>query len=111
MEILIIGAGVIGTIYGWQLQKAGCNVTHLVRQSKIDLYKSSGIQMKCLDLRNAKSQISEEGYQPSFVDSFSDTNEYYFILVAVNSNQLEDVLDMLNTGFFYRIISKPESVF
>lgn len=97
MEILIIGAGVIGTIYGWQLQKAGSQVTHLVRKSKIDRYKSSGIQMKCLDLRNSQSRVSEEGYSPNFVDSISDNDEYDFILVAVNSNQLEDVLIMLKT--------------
>ena len=97
MEILIIGAGVIGTIYGWQLQKTGCNVTHLVRQSKIALYKSTGIQVKCLDLRTSKNSVIEEGYFPNFVTSISDNREYDFILVAVNSNQLEDVLIMLKT--------------
>ncbi len=96
MEILIIGAGVIGTIYGWQLQKAGCHVTHLVRKSKIELYKSSGILMKCLDLRNSKNRMIEEEYTPNFVETISDNNEFDFILVAVNSNQLEDILHMLN---------------
>lgn len=95
MKILILGAGVIGTIYGWQLQKTGCSVSHLVRNSKIDLYKTSGIQMKCLDLRNSKSRVIEESYTPNFVDSISDHNDYDFILVAVNSNQLEDVLLIL----------------
>ena len=94
-KILILGAGVIGTIYGWQLQKTGSSITHLVRKSKIDFYKSSGIQMKCLDLRNTQSREIEEGYYPNFVDSISDNGEYDFILVAVNSNQLEDVLHVL----------------
>lgn len=95
MRILVVGAGVIGSIYGWQLQKAGCEVTHLIRKSKIDLYNSSGIQMRCLDLRTSKGNCFEERYQPEFVDTISESEDYDFILVAVNSNQIEDVLVML----------------
>jgi 2-dehydropantoate 2-reductase len=94
-KILILGAGVIGTLYGWQLQKSGCNVTHLIRKSKIDMYKSSGIQIRCLDLRTSKRSVIEEGYHPGFVDSLSKNEKYDFIIVAVNSNQLEDILHML----------------
>lgn len=94
-KILIIGAGVIGCLYGWQLQKAGCEVTHMVRKSKIDFYKSSGIQIKCLDLRSSKGKNVEERFLPNFVDSFSDFENYDFIIVAVNSNQLEDILPQL----------------
>lgn len=32
MNILIFGAGVIGTTYAWQLSEAGNNVTLLVRE-------------------------------------------------------------------------------
>jgi len=94
-KILIIGAGVIGTLYGWQLQKAGCEITHLIRKEKYDQYHSSGIQIKCLDLRSSSSNHVEERYLPIFVHSLSDFDEYDFIIVAVNSNQLEDVLVML----------------
>jgi len=34
VKILIYGAGVIGTSYGWQLAEAGQDVTFLVRQEK-----------------------------------------------------------------------------
>jgi 2-dehydropantoate 2-reductase len=95
MRIFVIGAGVIGSIYGWQLQKSGCEVTHLIRKTKIDLYKSSGIHMRCLDLRTSKRSVIEEEYYPGFVESLSKNEEYDFIIVAVNSNQLEDVLVLL----------------
>jgi len=32
MKVLIIGRGVVGTIYGWALSKAGIDVTHVVRK-------------------------------------------------------------------------------
>lgn len=94
-KILIMGAGVIGTLYGWQLQNSGYQVTHLIRKSKIDFYKLSGLRMSCLDLRTSKGNVIEEGYHPSFVDSFSENDKYDFIIVAVNSNQLEEILLML----------------
>lgn len=34
MKILIYGAGVVGCTYGWQLSKAGCDVTVLVRNGQ-----------------------------------------------------------------------------
>ena len=34
MKILIYGAGVVGCTYGWQLSKAGCDVTVLVRKGQ-----------------------------------------------------------------------------
>jgi pyruvate/2-oxoglutarate dehydrogenase complex dihydrolipoamide dehydrogenase (E3) component len=34
MKLLIVGAGIIGSIYGWALAEAGHDVTHLVRPGK-----------------------------------------------------------------------------
>ena len=97
MKILTIGAGVIGTTYSWQLQKAGYNVTHLVRKHKIDQYKTQGIHIRCLDLRKPGGITVEEDYCPNFVDDFSGDDQYDYILVAVNSNQLADLLPTLKT--------------
>ena len=36
MSVLIVGAGVIGNIYGWALSAAGINVIHLVRKGKAE---------------------------------------------------------------------------
>jgi ketopantoate reductase len=32
MRVLVTGRGVVGTIYGWALSKAGIDVTHVVRK-------------------------------------------------------------------------------
>jgi len=34
MNILVFGAGIIGTIYAWQLSEAGQNVALLVRRGR-----------------------------------------------------------------------------
>jgi 2-dehydropantoate 2-reductase len=96
MKILVIGAGVIGTTYAWQLQKIGCEITHLVRKNKIENYKNEGIQIRCLDLRKSEGILVEESYHPKFVDDFPENDGYNFIIVSVNSNQLADFLPKLN---------------
>lgn len=95
MKILIIGVGVIGVTYAWQLQKAGYSLTHLVRKHKLQQYKSQGIQIRCLDLRKAGGTTVEESYHPNFVDDFSANDGYEYILVSVNSDQLADLLPTL----------------
>ena len=96
MKILVIGAGVIGTTYAWQLSKSGCEITHLVRKQKIETYRNEGIHMHCLDLRILGGILVEESYHPRFVDDFPENNEYKFIIVSVNSNQLADLLPKLS---------------
>ena len=53
MKILIYGAGVVGCTYGWQLSKAGCDVTVLVRKGakKEFCTKKNGIHIICSDFR------------------------------------------------------------
>jgi 2-dehydropantoate 2-reductase len=67
-----------------------------VRKHKLDRYKTEGVHIRCLDLRKAGRTVIEEDYHPNFVDDFSSEDGYDYILVAVNSNQLPDLLPMLN---------------
>ena len=34
MRVLVIGAGIIGSIYGWALAESGHHVVHLVRSGR-----------------------------------------------------------------------------
>jgi len=96
LNILIIGAGVIGSTYGWQLLKAGCDITHLVRPETLDEYKTQGMAIRYLDLRGASENRIEEEYHPNFVDKFNPSENYQYIIVAVNGYQLIDILPVLN---------------
>jgi 2-dehydropantoate 2-reductase len=97
MKMLTIGVGVIGTTYSWQLQKAGYDVTHFVRGKKIGEYKEQGIKIRCLDLRKPGGVMVEECYHPGFVSDFSANDGYEYILVSVNSDQLADLLPVLDS--------------
>lgn len=50
MKILIIGCGIIGSIYGWALSEAKHDITHLVRKNKLKNL-SNGIDLDIYDLR------------------------------------------------------------
>ena len=50
MKILVVGTGVIGTIYGWALNESGIDVTHLVRTLKPDILQN-GVNIDILDER------------------------------------------------------------
>lgn len=54
MKILIYGAGIVGTTYGWQLSKAGHEIVVLVRPEKKQAIKEEGIHIHCADFRGGK---------------------------------------------------------
>ena len=57
MKILIYGAGVVGCTYGWQLSKAGCDVTVLVRKGQKELYKKMVFTLSVLILERIQKKI------------------------------------------------------
>jgi 2-dehydropantoate 2-reductase len=57
MKILVVGTGVIGTIYGWALAESGNEVVHYVREEKIGAFKD-GIKIKMLDERKGHKKIA-----------------------------------------------------
>lgn len=67
-KIVIVGAGVIGSTYGWQLSKTDCEITHLVRAEKLNEYKTHGMLVRCLDLRGSRRRQIEEKYHPIFFE-------------------------------------------
>jgi ketopantoate reductase len=94
-NILVIGAGVIGTTYSWQLSLAGFNLAHLVRESKKDYYRENGIAIKCLDQRHGRKKTIQTVYRPDIVTNLEAKNSYDYIIVSVNSQQLKDILPFL----------------
>jgi len=100
MRILIFGAGVIGTVYGWQLSTRGVDVDLLVRKSKLELLKD-GIPILCTDERlKDKHANTEIIFHANLVDNLSSADQYDWIIVSVKSNQLDQVLPVLaeNSG-------------
>jgi 2-dehydropantoate 2-reductase len=92
MRILIFGAGVIGSVIGWQLQRQGNEISHFVRREKRASYEKTGIRIRCADQRSAVDAEIETEYRPLFVDSLAGIGSYDLRIVSVKSNQLLGVL-------------------
>ncbi|MBV6449438.1 MAG: hypothetical protein MHPDNHAH_00148 [Anaerolineales bacterium] len=94
MKILIVGAGVIGVIYGWALTEAGVDVTHFVRKGKKDKFKD-GVTLDLLDERKGHPKNNVVKYAPRCVEEISPADGYEFIIVPTNSYQTEAVIKTL----------------
>lgn len=82
MKILIYGAGIVGTTYGWQLSKAGHEIAVLVRPEKKQAIKEEGIHIHCADFRGGKKEIEDIVFKPDVIDSLSADNnfEYHYCI-------------------------------
>jgi ketopantoate reductase len=98
MKILVLGAGVIGTTYAWQLSNTGHDVSLLVRKSKRELAERQGIHIRYKDERLKKSEPMEVTYHPVAVDQFSAQEAYDLIIVSVRAHQLDELLPVLVAG-------------
>jgi 2-dehydropantoate 2-reductase len=97
MRILMFGAGVIGTVYGYALAQAGMDVTHYVRPGKKQALEK-GIWLRLLDGRLKPAQEMSVHYQLKIVDALAPTDDYDFYIVSVRHYQLESVLPILKNN-------------
>ena len=67
MKVLIIGRGVVGTIYGWALSKAGIDVTHVVRHSVFKPGLPGTVTLDLLDLRPGYPKHARVTYSPKTI--------------------------------------------
>lgn len=93
MKILIIGTGVIGTLYGHSLSKYH-EVTHFVRENKLEVMNNRTIKYDIIDEReNEENTYTTGEYTYKCVTSID--KEYDLIFVPVNSYQLDEVIETL----------------
>jgi ketopantoate reductase len=98
MKILVLGAGVVGTTYAWQLSNAGHDVSLLVRESKREQVERAGIHIRYRDERLKTSQSMEVTYRPAVVDQFQAHDDFDLIIVSVRAHQLDEILSELAAG-------------
>jgi 2-dehydropantoate 2-reductase len=95
MKILIYGAGIIGSTYGWQLSKAGYDITVLVRPEKLQSVKEYGINIQCSDFRGGQKQVEQVVFRPKAVDKLLPDNDFEYIIVSANCIHLKEILPIL----------------
>jgi len=83
MKVLVIGRGVVGTIYGWALSKAGIDVTHVVRKEGLPDTDT----LDLLDLRPGYSKNKQVSYAPKTVAQINPSDGFELVIVATKHYQ------------------------
>jgi 2-dehydropantoate 2-reductase len=91
MKVLIVGAGVIGTIYGWAFTEGGVETTHLVRPNRLEGLRG-GVEMDVLDERKGHKKSNLTHYAMRTMAEVKDGNQYDVVIVPTNSYQLTPAL-------------------
>jgi 2-dehydropantoate 2-reductase len=89
MDILVYGAGVIGSVYAARLQQAGYNVSLLARGQRAVSLRTHGIQ-----LENA-STGKRTTTRVVVVEQLAPTDRYDVVLVTVRLDHLHSILPVL----------------
>lgn len=98
MEILIYGAGVIGSVFGGKLALAGNNVTVLARGKRFEELKNNGIV-----LVNAKTQKAEQA-AVNVIDNLLPNAQYDYIIVVMQRTQVDNILSVLSQNCSKNIV-------
>jgi 2-dehydropantoate 2-reductase len=89
MDILVYGAGVIGSVYAARLKAAGHNISLLARGQRAVSLRAHGIQ-----LENA-STGKKTTTQVAVVEQLAPTDKYDVVIVTVRLDQLHSILPVL----------------
>jgi len=94
MNVLIVGAGVIGSIYGWALSKAGHTITHLVRSGRSGQFRN-GIAIDMMDRRKGHKKWCNDIYHITVIETIPSNNDFEIVIIPVRHYALEDTLKQL----------------
>ena len=94
MKILIVGAGIIGTIYGWAFAEAGHEVTHLVRSGRAVNYEG-GFKIDMYDVRKGHKRDFIGHYPIRVTETVQPANDYELVIVPTKHYRLLETLKQL----------------
>jgi ketopantoate reductase len=94
MKTLIVGTGIIGTLYGWALSEAGIDVTHYVRPGKAAQFQA-GVRLDVLDERRGHTKQAITTYLLKCVEEVSPADGYELVVVPTSAYQVESALQAL----------------
>lgn len=89
LRILVVGAGVNGSVCAASLQRAGFNVTVLARGRRFEELKERGIEIED-PLKNTRTVT-----RTPVIDHLEPDDLYEYILVVVRKNQVQELLPVL----------------
>jgi 2-dehydropantoate 2-reductase len=92
MKILVVGAGVIGTVYATRLQNSGHSVTVLARGDRLEHVQRFGLEIE--DLLSG----TRAGAHPAVTVRLGPNDVFDLVLVAVRLDQLDEILPELTAN-------------
>ncbi|MGB0034080.1 MAG: 2-dehydropantoate 2-reductase N-terminal domain-containing protein [Candidatus Acidiferrales bacterium] len=91
MHVLVVGAGIVGAIYGWALAESGHHVVHLVRSGRAAAL-SNGLAIDLFDKRKGRKRRFRGLYRLTAVEALTSANSLALIIVPTKHYALEQTL-------------------
>src|SRR5215469_12474147 len=91
MRVLVIGAGIIGSIYGWALAESGHEVVHLVRSGRAATLRG-GVTPDIFDRRKGHKRKFSGLYKLNAAETLSPTNTFELVIVPAKHYALLQTL-------------------
>jgi len=91
MHVLVVGAGIIGSIYGWALVQSGHHVVHLVRSGRASALRA-GLTLDMFDRRKRHKRNFRGLYRLNAVDKLLPTDTFELVVVPVKHYALVETL-------------------
>jgi 2-dehydropantoate 2-reductase len=91
MRVLVIGTGIIGSIYGWALAESGQEVVHLVRSGRAASLRH-GLAVDMFDRRKGRKRHFRGLYRLIAVEVLSPRDTFELVIVPVKHYALEQTL-------------------
>ncbi len=82
MQVLVVGAGIIGSIYGWTLAESGHHVVHLVRSGRSAALRD-GLPLDMFDRRKGHKRNFRGLYRLNAVETLSPRDAFELVIVPV----------------------------
>jgi ketopantoate reductase len=91
MRVLIVGAGIVGTIYGWALTENGNDVTHMVRPGRGAALRD-GVPVDVFDRRKGRKRKYCGLYKVRVVETLPPVDTFELIIVPTKHYALAQTL-------------------
>jgi 2-dehydropantoate 2-reductase len=91
MRVLVVGAGIIGSIYGWALAEGGHHVVHLLRSGRAAALRD-GLPLDMFDRRKGHKRNFRGLYRQNAVETLSAADVFELVIVPVKHYALVETL-------------------
>ena len=92
MKTLIIGAGPLGSLYTYLIQKGGHDVTLLARNDHFNYLKENGLNM----INEFTSEVIHE--KINVIDELKENDFYDLVIVIMRKNKIKSILPQLKSN-------------